>query len=71
MTNAHLMATLVDGITDSFGKYPSLYGNPVIMDSHRLFQYAVDQSGLYGSNVFTPRNNYSFLTPAEMLRLPP
>lgn len=70
ITNAHIMCTVVDGITGSFGKYPSVYGNPVIADSQRLIQYVVEQSGLYGSNTFTPRPNYSFPTPAEMLKVP-
>ncbi|ORC89270.1 putative permease-like protein [Trypanosoma theileri] len=58
MLNMNLAMNVVDEITSADGKYPSLYGNIVVIDYKKLISIFVDQSCLLGPTSLTPGEGF-------------
>lgn len=64
-----LAMTMVDAIKGTYGKYPSAFGNPALLDVKHLLRLYIDQSCLLGP-VITPNTpGYFFPVFADLLNL--
>ncbi|KPA84075.1 permease-like protein [Leptomonas pyrrhocoris] len=62
-------ATMADAVKSTEGKYSSVLGNIVIMDSREFLNVIMAQSGLVGSQTLTANTNYYFPTISDLLNI--
>jgi ABC-type antimicrobial peptide transport system permease subunit len=65
----NMAATMADAVESTAGKYSSVLGNIVIMDSRQFFNVLLDQSGLLGSQTVAAANGYYFPTAADIFNI--
>lgn len=64
-----LAATMADAVESTEGKYSSVLGNVVIMDSREFINVLLDQSGLLGPQSVAATNGFYFPTAADLFNI--
>ncbi|KPI86078.1 permease-like protein [Leptomonas seymouri] len=62
-------ATMADAVQSTEGKYSSVLGNIVIMDSREFLNVILDQSGLRGSQTISAASGYYFPTFSDLFNI--
>lgn len=69
LVSFNVAATMADAVQSTEGKYSSVLGNIVIMDSREFLHMIMDQSGLLGSQTIKTSKGYYFPTAADLFNL--
>lgn len=69
ISDASFKVNMADGIDSTAGKYSSVLGNVMILDSRYITSLIADESCIFGSQILTPAEGYTFPTYADLLNI--